>query len=224
MGLAYVLPFAAFMGGLALVGLLGWLGGEEGPFWLTESRYWVFPLQVLVCSGVLVWFWRSYDWGPWLRTSMEAIFWGVVVFLFWVSPQLLFGVPARTDGFNPWVLGESGWVVWLTLGFRLFRLIVVVPFLEEIFWRGFLMRYFIDDGNWQKIAFGTARLGSFSAVVILFAFVHDFTDFFGALVAGVVFNAVAIRTKSLGACVLAHAVTNGLLGIYILATRQWGFW
>jgi CAAX prenyl protease-like protein len=61
-------------------------------------------------------------------------------------------------------------------------------------------------------------------VVILFAFVHSFEDFFGAIVAGVIYNLVALTTRSLGACVVAHAVTNLLLGIYVLQTKQWGFW
>ena len=61
-------------------------------------------------------------------------------------------------------------------------------------------------------------------MVVLFTFVHDFVDFFGAICAGVIFNVVALRTKSLGACVLCHAVTNALLGAYILYTKQWGFW
>jgi uncharacterized protein len=103
------------------------------------------------------------------------------------------------------------------------RLAVIVPLLEEIFWRGFLMRYFVNE-KWQTVPFGTPNLAAFSGVVILFAFVHDFEDFFGAIVAGVIFGAVAIGTRSLGACVLAHAVTNLLLGIYVLQTRQWGFW
>ena len=45
-----------------------------------------------------------------------------------------------------------------------------------------------------------------------------------ALITGVLFNLVAIRTRSLSACVLAHALTNALLGLWILRTGQWGFW
>jgi membrane protease YdiL (CAAX protease family) len=38
------------------------------------------------------------------------------------------------------------------------------------------------------------------------------------------YNLVAYRTRSLASCVVAHAVTNLLLGLWIMATRQWGFW
>src|SRR6266576_3557256 len=38
------------------------------------------------------------------------------------------------------------------------------------------------------------------------------------------YNVVAYRTQSFASCVLAHAVTNLLLGLWIMQTRQWGFW
>ena len=45
-----------------------------------------------------------------------------------------------------------------------------------------------------------------------------------ALVTGFLYNVVAVRTRSLPACVAAHAVTNALLGGYVMYTHQWGFW
>jgi hypothetical protein len=53
---------------------------------------------------------------------------------------------------------------------------------------------------------------------------HSVPDWPAALVAGFLYNLVAYRTKSLSSCVLAHGVTNALLGGYIIMTRQWGFW
>jgi CAAX prenyl protease-like protein len=65
---------------------------------------------------------------------------------------------------------------------------------------------------------------SFGAVTIGFMLVHSTADWPAAAVTGALYNLVAYRTKSLSACVLAHAVTNLLLGLWIMATRQWGFW
>lgn len=220
--LAYVLPFAVFMAGLGLSGIVESFAKEDSAFWIREPKYWVFPLQALVCAVLIGWYWKEYDWGP-LKTLPEGVFWGVIAFVLWVSPQMIFGAPGRFSGFDPYALAESGPLFWFTLLARFFRLAVVVPFLEEIFWRGFLMRYFIKE-DFSKVPFGTANLGSFSAVVVLFAFVHNFQDIFGAITAGVIFNLVALRTKSLAACVVSHAVTNLLLGLYIVQTKQWGFW
>ena len=58
----------------------------------------------------------------------------------------------------------------------------------------------------------------------MFGLAHCGPDFVPALACGALFNWIAIRTRSLSACVLAHAVTNLLLGFYIMTTRQWGFW
>ncbi|MFM8886597.1 MAG: hypothetical protein ACKOKC_09320, partial [Chthoniobacterales bacterium] len=62
--MAYVAPFVVFMLGLALVsGVQSFAPAENAPFWLAEPKYWVFPLQAIVCGALLVWFWKYYDWG-----------------------------------------------------------------------------------------------------------------------------------------------------------------
>jgi membrane protease YdiL (CAAX protease family) len=53
---------------------------------------------------------------------------------------------------------------------------------------------------------------------------HASPDWPAAFVTGALYNLVAIRTRSLTACVVTHAVTNLLLGLWIMQTRQWGFW
>jgi hypothetical protein len=42
--------------------------------------------------------------------------------------------------------------------------------------------------------------------------------------AGAAYNLLLLRTKSIAQCILAHAVTNFLLGMYVLITKQWFFW
>jgi CAAX prenyl protease-like protein len=220
--LAYVLPFAAFMVALFLVGVVEFFAHEDSSFWLKEPKYWIYPLQTALCAGILIYFWREYDF-RWAQGLGTAVLWGLILFFLWVSPQMFFGAPLRGNGFNPDVFEGDPALYYATLFARFARLVVIVPLLEEIFWRGFLMRYFINN-KFLTVPFGTPNLAAFSGVVILFVFVHDFEDFFGAMAAGVIFNAVAIKTRSLGACVICHAVTNLLLGVYVVATKQWGFW
>lgn len=211
-----------FLGFLALDGLVAAVFETSGIRFLAVPKYWIFPLQTLVCGGVLVWYWKEYTFAP-LRPWLWGVGAGVLALAIWLSPQELFGATARTKGFNPETfLGAPG-LYWFTVIARFVRLVIAVPLLEEIFWRGFLMRFLIND-QFSKVAFGTFRPFSFFAVAVLFMFVHAPEDYIGAFLTGLLYNGVAVKTKSLGACVLAHAVTNLGLGFYIMATRQWGFW
>src|SRR4030095_15441335 len=108
---------------------------------------------------------------------------------------------------------------WVTVVFRFLRLVVVVPFVEEIFWRGFLLRYLIDE-RFEQVSVGAFSWTSFSIVPLGFAFSHSAADWLVALMTGIIYNAVAYRTKNLSSCILTHAITNLLLGVWIMKTGQ----
>jgi CAAX prenyl protease-like protein len=217
---AYVMPFLVFMGGLMLVSLVK--NPEAASIWLRSPEYWIYPLQTALCAGVLVFYWRQYDFGK--RGGMGlALAAGVVVLGLWIAPQAFLGAGARVDGFDPSVFGEGSTLYWMTVVARFARLVVVVPLVEEIFWRGFLMRYLIRE-DFTSLPVGAFQWKSFAAVAVCFMLVHGMADWPAALLCGVIYNFVAVRTGSLAACVLAHGVTNLGLGVYIMATRQWGFW
>jgi CAAX prenyl protease-like protein len=216
---AYTLPFAAF---LALLALNGALKKIDNLFWLSSAEYWLYPTQAILCGGLLIWFRHKYDFDR-LRRPFFAGFIAVVVFLVWISPQAFLGFSARTLGFNPDIFARQPLLYWLTTIFRFLRLVVVVPFVEEIFWRGFLLRFLVDE-NFGRVRFGTFSLLSFAVVMLGFGFSHAAADWPAALLTGILYNGVAYRTKSLSSCILAHAVTNLLLGLWIMKTKQWGFW
>lgn len=216
---AYVAPMVVFLLWLAPLPVLKKMG--DG-FWLQSAEHWLYPMQTVSCAALLWWFRREYDWHRLARlwfTLAVAVF----VFVLWISPQAFFSVAARTDGFNPetFVVGSSAYGV--TLAFRFLRLVVVVPLVEEIFWRGFLLRYLIEE-KFSEVPFGKFSWLSFVVVTLAFTFAHSSADWLAAAMTGALYNFVAYRTRSLSACVLAHAVTNLLLGIWIVYTKQWGFW
>jgi len=220
---AYVLPFAVFMGGLALISLVqSFAPAENAPLWLAEPKYWIFPLQTVLCSALLVWFWKTYEWGAKWHV-ITAVLTGLVVLALWISPQWLLGAEERTDGFNPGLFAGSAALYWGTLILRFIRLVVIVPLLEEIFWRGFLLRYLIKE-DFTKVSFGTFSWFSFGVVTVMFGLAHFGPDFIPALLTGAIYNLLAVKTRSLACCVLAHAVTNLGLGLYIMQTGQLGFW
>ncbi len=217
--IAYTAPMLAFVCSLALVSPLKWIGGS---FWLASPEYWLYPLQTFGCAALLVWFWRRYDFRPLARVSFTLAI-GVLVFVLWISPQSFFGFAPRTDGFNPDLLAAQPAAYWFTVVLRFVRLVVIVPLVEEIFWRGFLLRYFIDE-HFERVPLGALSWLSFAVVTVGFTFVHSSSDWAAAAVTGALYNLVAYRTKSLSSCVLVHAVTNLLLGVWIMQTKQWGFW
>jgi hypothetical protein len=158
-----------------------------------------------------------------LRGTLWAIGAGTLAAGLWVAPQQWFGVAPRLDGFNPTFFGAEGWPYYATLGMRLLRLVVIVPLVEEIFWRGFLLRYLIREDFWD-VPLGAFSWYSFTIVTVGFCLEHVSRDWPAAILTGALYNLVACRTRSLSACVVTHAVTNALLGAYILRTGQWGFW
>jgi len=190
--------------------------------WGLGAIYLVFPLQTVVCAGVLAWFWPQYRLRmprkPWLAAGI-----GVLVFALWISPQVVFHRPDRVAGFDPGVLAGRPGLYRGEVGLRFLRLVLVAPLLEEIFWRGFLLRYLIDE-DFDAIPFGTYGPWANAVVAAGFMAEHAMPDWPAALAAGLLYNLAAYRTRSLSACTLAHGITNALLGGYIMMTRQWGFW
>ena len=218
---AFLAPFITFMALLALGELVAHLF-DGWAFWMVSApRYWVFPLQTVICGVLLRQNWRRYPLSAPARPLFTlAVAVGVLVL--WISPQEFFRAAPRTDGFDPAFFGND-WRWWANTIPRWLRLVVVVPLLEEIFWRGFLLRYLIRE-PFEDVPFGAFSWASCAWVTLFFGLAHWGPDFWPALITGALYNAVAYRTRSLSSCVLAHAVTNLLLGIYICKTGQWGFW
>lgn len=217
--IAFTLPLLAFLALFAVAAGARKIGGAP---WLMAPEYWIYPGQTLICGAIVLWFWREYKFGP-PRQAWVALGVGLVVFGIWIAPQQLFGIGPRLTGFNPGIFADRPALYWGTVLFRFARLVVVVPLVEEIFWRGFLLRYLIDE-RFTALAVGTFSWLSFVVVTLGFGFSHSSADWIAAFVCGGLYNFVAYRTRSLTSCVVAHAFTNLLLGLWIMQTRQWGFW
>jgi CAAX prenyl protease-like protein len=99
--------------------------------------------------------------------------------------------------------------------------VLVVPLMEELFWRSFAMRFMIRS-DFKSVPLGKFSWFSFLIVAIAFGFEHH--QWLPGIVAGLVYAGVLYRSKNLFSPILSHAVTNLLLGIYVLSTAKWGFW
>lgn len=236
--IAHVAPLAVFLLLNSLVPALA-VENRALPWWRHAPEHWIYPLQTVICGVLLVWFRREYVFRP-IRGLVPAIVLGAAGIAAWLLPGWLYasmdegrrgaGVPLlgfapREDGFDPSLFeGSPPWHA-VVVAMRFARLVVVVPLVEEIFWRGFLMRYVIaGDRDFRRVPFGRHHWLGFAVTTAAFVAVHQRVDWLGALVFGTLMYVLCVRTKSLAACVAMHAVANLLLGAYVMATRQWGFW
>jgi CAAX prenyl protease-like protein len=125
----------------------------------------------------------------------------------------------QRSAFNPMHEIDQLGLAYAFLAVRLFGLAVVVPVIEEFFLRGFVMRFVMRD-RWWEVPFGTVSRAAVIAGTLVPILMHPQE----AVAALVWFSAVTwlmIRTRSIWDCVLAHAVTNALMGIYVIASGQW---
>ena len=153
---------------------------------------------------------------------------GIAVFLIWIAPDVLFGY-RHYWLFNNFITGAPASSIppglRRNVGFVLLRVaasVGLVPVIEELFWRGWMMRWLIGN-DFLKVPLGTYAPAAFWIVAVLFAYEHGPYWEVG-LAAGIVYNWWIIRTRNLADCMLAHAVTNALLAVYVLTMDQWQYW
>ena len=154
---------------------------------------------------------------------------GLAVFAIWIGPDLLWPAYRSTGCFSNSLLGGpnstlpdalKGDIGFLAV--RVFGSVVLVPILEELFWRGWLMRWLINP-KFANVPLGTYTPYAFWVTALLFASEHgSYWDV--GLLAGIIYNWWLIRTRNLADCILAHAVTNGCLAAYVLGWEQWQYW
>jgi hypothetical protein len=100
---------------------------------------------------------------------------------------------------------------------------LLVPVMEELFWRDFLWRTIIAPNDFKLAKVGERDWKAFVIVSVAFAFVHG-NWWLTSIVWAMMVGALLVYTKSLGACIIAHGVTNLLLAGYVLWTKDWAFW
>jgi uncharacterized protein len=154
---------------------------------------------------------------------------GSLAFAIWIGPEILIPGYRNLALFSNGLMGhahsslpEAALRNWWVLAWRSARAIIIVPIVEELFWRGWLMRWLIDH-DFERVPLGSYSPLAFWATAALFASEHGpYWDV--GLVTGAIYNLWMIRTKSLASCIVMHAVTNGLLCVYVIAAGQWQYW
>jgi len=214
-----ILPFAVFMLMLALRGALP-ADGSAG----VDPR-WVYGWTVVLVGSLLLWFWREYgelaaQTAPSAREAALGVAVGVAVFFLWINldaPWMRLG--EATAGFRP--VDEQGQLLWPLIAVRWLGAALLVPVMEELFWRSFFMRW-IQAHPFEAVP--PQRVGFKAIVLSTFVFMLAHTLWLGAIVAGLAYAWLYRHTGKLWVPVIAHAVTNGVLGAWVVFTGNWGFW
>lgn len=213
--LAYVLPMGIFLG-------ITWLATQ----WPAGYPL-LYGLKTLLTAVALVVLWRSFTRIRWNHAWLGVIV-GVVGIFQWLGMQLLlqkhFAFFRPADGaFNPFEHFSSDAARYAFIAMRIAGAVLVVPVMEELFWRDFLWRQVLAPNDFKLASVGEPGLAPLLIVSGAFATVHG-NWWLTAIVWALMIGVLLIYTRSLGACIIAHATTNLLLAVYVLIYRAWSFW
>ena len=221
-----VLPFAVYIGFLALSELIGWLTPHFPAVAAlgAPAVLWLYPLKTAAVLLVLLYFWPRYDElkgktkvTP--RDALIAVAVGIFVYLIWVRIDWPWAQQGQASGYNPFLVGGTVGTVLATI--RMVGAVLVVPVMEELFWRSFFIRYLISP-RFETIPLGTFTIFSFLATVGLFGVEHHL--WLAGMIAGAAYTLLLYATGRLWPCIIAHAVTNLALGVHVLLTQEWTWW
>lgn len=211
------LPFGLYITVLVLEGLLpGWAPAFD--------LRWLYPVKAGLVALALAVLWRHYtelrSYGLPLKHLLLALGVGVAVLVLWISLDAAWMIMGDVGkGYNP--TDAAGRIDWLLVAFRVAGAALVVPIMEELFWRSFMQRWVQRA---EFLALDPSRIGLKALLVASALFAVEHSQWLAGLVAGLAYGWLYIRTRNLWAPVIAHGVTNGALGAYVVTTGRWSFW
>lgn len=237
----HVAPFLVWVGVIfALQGL------EKAGIGARMMYPWSYALKSVLCAALFLWLkpWRIYS-ALQLRNVVPALLVGLLVAGLWILPEMprLKGcAPGLQDFYHRWMImmpgslpsyypelppGHISWSYapreagWMLTVFKLVGSSCVIAVIEEFFFRGFLYRWQANHRFWRQ-PLTEFDLQPFLITVVVFGLEHD--RWLMGMVAGAAYGALVVLRGDIWAAALAHGVTNFALGVYVINTRQYGFW
>ena len=182
-----------------------WTGCTRYACWLQRAVLWIFR--------------RSYTHLGW-TLSWKAIAIGVATFAIWIAM-----VPAGPTARDQWPAAldaapmhwAAAWLLFKVVGFT-----ITVPLVEELAFRAYLTRRLMGP-DVERLPIGLFSWSSFAISSVLFGMLHG-GFWLAGTIAGMSFALALYQRRALGDAVLAHATTNGLIAVYVLATGRWSVW
>ena len=216
--LVRVVPFAIF---LALTFCQDAFGGA--------ARYWFYLAKTLLGAWMVWEMWPLVEEMRW-KFSFIGILAGIVGFAVWVWLDDLVRWMGINPGFLKLKLPGAPWnphehfapnLAYTFIATRILGSTLVVPMLEEVFYRSFLYRY-IAKKDFERVPVGYFLWIPFIATSVIFGFAHR--EWLAGILCGLLFQWLVCWERRLGDAMLAHAITNLLLGIWVVWKDEWHFW
>jgi exosortase E/protease (VPEID-CTERM system) len=218
------------------------LQGETGTVVTSRSAFaLLLPFLVFLGSGLVVWtlsgdghraavggliptlavLWRyraTYRQMRW-SCSWWSVLIGVAVFVVWV---VLADGDLKAERYEhiPWLEGAGGLVlVWIFL--RVIVSVLIAPVVEELAFRGYLLRK-LASADFESVPIGAFTFTSLAASSLLFGFLHQ--NWIAGTIAGFAYAVAQWQGRSIGSAVVAHGVSNGLIGATVVFGSRWELW
>jgi exosortase E/protease (VPEID-CTERM system) len=204
---AYLLPLLV----LIATGLLTAL--------FTTGFDYLYPVRVLT-PLIPLWLFRSFYADLRWSWSWTPIVLGFVVFILWVAlepppdPERVAVIPSALGA-----MPRGAAALWLIA--RVFGSVIVVPIVEELAFRGYLLRRLIDS-DFTTVSPKQFTMTSFVVSSVAFGMVHG--HWFAGVLAGMIYAAAQYRRGKISDAIVAHVVTNALIAAYVLGFGEWNFW
>ncbi|WP_321531668.1 CAAX prenyl protease-related protein [uncultured Desulfuromonas sp.] len=197
----YVLPFLLY---LILV------QAEE---FLPQWHHHLYGARVLLCAGFL-WMWRK-QYGrdvsesPTARQYLYALLAGALAFSLWPLSLHVGWITLTPVQSTSYSVAVSA----LLLVIKLIGFIAVFPIMNELFWRSFMLRYFIS-ADFRSVDLGQFQLFSLIGVTVLSGLAFHYGIVLGGV--SLIMCLLLIWQKNLVCCIVAHGFSQILVAAYMM--------
>lgn len=209
-------PIAARVAPFFIFVLLTACQGKFG----AASAFWFYTAKTIV-GGWLIWEMRPFVTEMRWTISWEALAIGILIFALWVGLdpfyRKIFHNAATGNPFD----GTDSSLAWFFIAVHILGMTFIVPPLEEVFYRSFLYR-FVANPNFLSVPLNKFLPLPFFATAIVFGFSHN--EWLAGILCGAAYQWLVLRKNHLGDAMSAHAITNFLLGAWIVWRHDWHFW
>lgn len=182
---------------------------------------WLYPIPVVITGLYVVWKWPVYKLCL-NQFGLLAMVVGAAVGIFWFN-----WIPIDVnynDKVNFIFSQTSEWVFTGWLVFRMLGAIIVVPFIEELAFRGYLLdslgKFFGE--NFSALSQRQRLFMSVAGSSVIFGLFHN--DMIAATIEGAAYALVKLKTGRLSDAIACHATANAVLAAYVLHNNYWNYW